>query len=90
MATSPVAYPVRITTLYLGQVQRLNAIGTMMFVPGIPVVGMLFMKLSYTNHNQSHTTIRPGAVLTPTLRIRTLVGSLVAASQTVVMLGCST
>ena len=65
MATSPAAYPVRLITLYLGQVQRLNTIGTMMFVPGIPVAGMLFTKLNVTS--QSQTTASPGAAITPSL-----------------------
>ena len=89
MATSPVAYPVRITTLYLGQVQRLNAIGTMMFVPGIPVVVMLFMKLSFTS--RSWAAASPGAAITPTSSTRSFVGSNVAATRTMApTLDCST
>ena len=65
MATLPAAYPVRLITLYLGQVQRLNSIGTMMFVPGIPVVGMLFTKLNVTS--QSQAALSPGAAITPYL-----------------------
>ena len=79
MATLPAAYTVQLTTLYLGQAQRLNPFGTMMFVPGIPVVGMLFTKLNVTS--QSQASISPGAAITPTLWIRTVVGSYVAVAR---------
>ena len=89
MATSPVAYPVRITTLYLGQVQSMSSIGTMMFVPGIPAVVMLFMKLSCTN--QSQTTPSPGAAITPASFTRAIVGPYVAAARRMApTLDCST
>ena len=89
MATSPAAYPVQLTTLYLGQVQRLNPIGTMMFVPGIPVAAMLFTKLNVTSQSQAATS--PGAAFTPASSTRTIVGSNVAVARTMApTLGYST
>ena len=89
MATLPAAYPVQLTTLYLGQVQRLNLIGTMMFVPGTPVVVMPFTKLNVTS--QSQATTSPGAAISPSSSTRTFVGSVVAVTHTMApTLGCST
>lgn len=78
MATLPAAYTVQLTTLYLGQVQRLNPIGTMMSAPGIPVVGMLFTKLNVTSQSRASTS--RGAAMAPASSTRAIVGSGVAVA----------